>query len=199
MLDYIKGTLTAKNPTLVVMECNGLGYQVHISLHTYSRIQHLGECRLFTYLHISGGMQSPMIFSLYGFYEENEREVFTSLLSVSGVGAATVRVMLSSMSPLEIQQAIVIGNSKLLESIKGIGPKSAQRIILELKDRMAKGLEQKQTPLNAQSTQREEALAALVMLGTNRTNAEQLLSRILRDTPDIPVEEMIKQVLQAQR
>lgn len=195
MLDYIQGNIAEKNPTQVVMENGGLGYQVNISLNTFSKIQHLQQCKLFTYLHVGGGLQSPLTFSLYGFYDLNEREVFSNLLSVSGVGASTVRMMLSSMSPEEIQRAIVMGNSKLLEGIKGIGPKSAQRIILELKDKMAKGMEKQSITYSPQNNLREEALSALVMLGSNRNNAEQTLNKLLKENPNLTIEEMIKQAL----
>src|SRR6185295_5068221 len=138
MIAYIKGNITYLSPTSIIVESGGFGYAVNISLNTYSRIQDQTQCKLHTYLHLGGSLQGPISVSLFGFYEEAEREIFTLLLSISGVGTSTVRMVLSALSPDEIQQAIVTENVKLLESIKGIGPKTAKRIILELKDKMGK-------------------------------------------------------------
>src|SRR6187455_892488 len=140
MLAYIQGNITHKSPTHIIVEVGGLGYFVQISLNTFSKIQKLTSCKLHTYLHVGGSLQGPMSLQLFGFYEEAERQIFLQLLDISGVGSATVRMILSSMTPEEIQRAILSENSKLLESIKGIGAKTAKRIILELKDKIGKGM-----------------------------------------------------------
>ena len=133
MIAYIDGIITYQSPAVIHLEVNGLGYEVQISLHTYSRIQGMQRCKLHTYLHIKEDAHT-----LYGFFEESEKHIFLQLLGVSGIGASTARMILSSVQPAEIQRAIVQENEKLLESIKGIGAKTAKRIILELKDKMVK-------------------------------------------------------------
>lgn len=199
MLSYIQGNITLKTPTHVVIESGGLGYQVNISLNTYSRIQDKTFCKLHTYLHLGGSLQSPITVSLFGFYEETEREIFTELLGITGVGAATVRMILSSLSPEEIQKAIVSDNVKLLESIKGIGPKTAKRIILELKDKLGKTVLAPTSVVPGSNTKtREEALSALVMLGFSRMQAEQALQKVMTaKTTEWTTEELIKQTLKS--
>src|SRR5687768_1338334 len=129
MIAFIRGNFVLKTPALIHVEAQGVGYELHISLHTFTQVQHLEKGLLYTYLHIREDAHT-----LYGFAETEEKELFLMLLSVSGVGAATARMMLSSMKPAEINRAILQGNAKQLESIKGIGRKSAERIILELRD-----------------------------------------------------------------
>jgi len=151
---------------------------------------------LHTYLHLGGSLQGPISVSLFGFYEEAEREIFTLLLSISGVGTSTVRMVLSALSPDEIQQAIVTENVKLLESIKGIGPKTAKRIILELKDKMGKQSLSSAVSTSSQNNVKKEALGALVMLGFNRIQADQAVKKIIsNNNKDWTVEELIKQTL----
>src|SRR4030095_14007630 len=165
MISYIQGNITLKAPTHVIIESGGLGYMVNISLNTYSKIHDKSFCKLHTYLHLGGSLQSSITISLYGFYDERERQIFTDLLGISRVGAATVRMILSSLSPEEIQTAIIRDNVKLLESIKGIGPKTAKRIILELKDKIGKNIGAPSVTIQSGNNVKEEALSALVMLG----------------------------------
>lgn len=198
MLAYLQGNITLKTPTHVIIESGGLGYFVNISLNTYSKIQDKSSCRLHTYLHLGGSLQSPITISLYGFFEETERQIFTELLAISGVGAATVRMILSSMTPEEIQSAIVTDNVKLLESIKGIGPKTAKRIILELKDKLGKNTSVVSPLAQGGNNVREEALSALVMLGFSRLQGEQAIQKVMSaGTRSWTTEELIKQTLKA--
>jgi Holliday junction DNA helicase RuvA len=194
MLAYIQGNITLKAPTHVIIESGGLGYLVNISLNTYSMIQHKSSCKLLTYLHLGGSLQSPITVSLYGFFEEAERQIFIELLGISGVGASTVRMIVSALSPEEIQRAIVTDNVKLLQGIKGIGPKTAKRIILELKDKIGRNLSAPSGGNNA----KEEALSALVMLGFSRLQAEQAVQKVMSaSTDNLTAEDLIKQTLKA--
>lgn len=195
MLAYIQGTITYKSPTHVIIESGGMGYQVNISLNTFSKIQNMSQCKLLTHLHFGGSIQGPLSVSLFGFYEEAERTIFLQLLDISGVGASTVRMILSSMTAEEIQRAILNENMKLLESIKGIGPKTARRIILELKDKIGKGINASTISLGSGNNVKEEALSALVMLGFTRLQAEQAVQRIIGSKNDWTSEELIKQSL----
>jgi Holliday junction DNA helicase RuvA len=197
MLAYIQGNITHKSPTHVVIESGGLGYFVQISLNTFSKIQQQTFCKLHTYLHVGGSLQGPMSLQLFGFYEETERQIFLQLLDISGVGAATVRMILSSLSPEEIQRAILTENVKLLESIKGIGAKTAKRIILELKDKIGKGSSMISTSIPAGNNVREEALSALVMLGFTRLQAETAVQRVSSAKDNWTSEDLIKQALKA--
>ena len=197
MLAYIQGNITHKSPTHIVMEVGGLGYFVQISLNTFSKIQQLTSCKLHTYLHVGGSLQGPMSLQLFGFYEEAERQIFLQLLDISGIGSATVRMILSSMSPEEIQRAIVTENAKLLESIKGIGAKTAKRIILELKDKIGKGMAGSSSSIPSGNNVREEAISALVMLGYTRVQAENSVQRSASAKNEWTSEELIKQALKA--
>src|ERR1700759_4233408 len=156
MYAYIDGKLTHKSPSYVIIEAGGVGYHINISLNTYSRLGDAERCKLFTWLHVKEDAHT-----LYGFIDEGERRLFLHLISISGIGPNTARMMLSSITPEEIQSAIISGNVTLIQRIKGIGPKSAQRVILELQDKLKKeGPDTLSTvPLN--KTAREEALAAL--------------------------------------
>jgi Holliday junction DNA helicase RuvA len=197
MLAYLQGAITHKSPTHLVVESGGFGFHVQISLNTFSKIQHQTSCKLHTYLHFSGGLQGPLALQLFGFYDEKEREIFLQLLDVSGVGAATVRMILSSLSPEEIQRAIVSENAALLEKIKGIGPKTAQRIILELKDKMGKGFKSADGSWPSITSSKEEAVSALVMLGYNRVQAEQAVAKVIKGGENQPAEELIRQALKS--
>lgn len=191
MIAYIDGKLTYKSPAVVYMDVNGLGYEVQITLHTYSKIQHLEKCRLLTYLHIKEDAHT-----LYGFFEENERNIFLQLISVSGIGASTARMILSSLKPDEVRIAIVSENEKQLEGIKGIGAKTAKRIILELKDKMGK-MEAMQTLVAQQgNTLQSDALNALLALGIARTAAESAIRKVMSAFPDNgSLEMLIKEAL----
>ncbi|TAN13342.1 MAG: Holliday junction branch migration protein RuvA [Chitinophagaceae bacterium] len=191
MIAYIDGKLTYKSPAVVYMDVNGLGYEVQITLNTYSKIQHLEKCRLLTYLHIKEDAHT-----LYGFFEENERNIFLQLISVSGIGASTARMILSSLKPDEVRIAIVSENEKQLEGIKGIGAKTAKRIILELKDKMGR-MEAMQTLVAQQgNTLQSDALNALLALGIARTAAESAIRKVMSAFPDNgSLEMLIKEAL----
>jgi len=180
-----------KTPAVVHVDVNGVGYELHISLNTYTQIQHLEKGLLYTHLHIREDAHI-----LYGFSEVAEKELFLMLVSVSGVGAATARMMLSSMKPDELARAIVQGNTKLLEGIKGIGKKSAERIVLELRDKLGKNrLDANISPL-INNTLEQDALNALISLGIARAAGEQAIQRVLKAEPGITgIEDIIKKAL----
>jgi len=191
MIHHIEGILVEKTPTYAVIECNNIGYIMHISLNTYSKISGKEKCKLFTHLAIREDAHT-----LYGFAEASERELFRSVITVSGVGASTARMMLSSLSPNEIQEAIVTGNVAVLKGIKGIGEKSAQRIIIDLKGKMGKEPIGSGFLATSDNTLRNEALAALTMLGFAKNTGEKALEKALRSGQNIStVEELIKQAL----
>jgi len=195
MLAYIQGNIAVKSPAHVIIESGGLGYFVNISLNTFSKIQHQTACKLHTYLHFGGSLQGALSVQLFGFFEESERQIFLQLLDISGIGASTVRMILSALSPDEIHRAILTENVRLLESIKGIGPKTAKRIILELKDKISKRGGITGTTIPAVNDVHEEALSALTMLGFTRLQAEQAVSRIKVTRNDWTSEELIKDAL----
>ncbi len=192
MITYLNGKLVEKNPANVVIECNGIGYYVHISLQTYSKIGNQELCKIYTYLSIKEDSHT-----LYGFADTQERELFKQLISVSGVGTNTARMMLSSMTSSELVSSIASNNVTSLTSIKGIGGKTAQRIILDLKDKILKTsdtLDNKSGLTN--NTIKNEALSALVVLGFEKKMAESALTKILLKEPNITnVEELIKKSL----
>lgn len=191
MIHHIKGKLVQKTPTHIVVEASGVGYFVNISLHTYAQIAEQESVLIYTHLNIREDAHV-----LYGFFDESERRLFTHLISVSGIGPNTARMMLSSISPQEIQEAIVRGDVALVQRIKGIGPKSAQRLILELQDKLKK--EGSDTLLSAplNNTAKEEALSALIMLGFAKTGAEKVLDQIIRSEGNaLSVEYLIKSAL----
>lgn len=194
MIAYIKGKLTVKTPVYLIVESGGIGYQVFISLNTYSHFQDKDEALVHTYLHIA-----ETAHTLYGFADELEKQVFTHLISVSGVGPATARLALSSMAPGEVQKAIMQGNVVQLQKVKGIGAKSAQRIILELKDKMMKTAEGPEIISATRSnTNREEALSALVALGFQRNQAEKAIEKVMAaEGNEAAVEQIIKLALKA--
>ncbi len=193
MIAYIEGRIAEKNPVYVVIECNGIGYMINISLYTYSRIPESGDVKLFTHLTIKEDA-----YVLYGFTTENEKELFGELISVSGVGPNTARVLLSSYSPVETKKAIVENNPDVLQSIKGIGAKTAQRIVIDLRERFKKETPTKEeflaTPNN---TAKNEALSALVMLGFAKNTAEKVLNKIAGsyNGQNLSAEALVKEAL----
>ena len=191
MFAYLKGAFVTRTPALVIMEVQGVGYELHISLNTYSRIQSMEEGVLYTYFQVKEDSHT-----LFGFFDLQEKELFTQLLSVSGIGASTARMMLSSLKPEEITRAIIQGNTALLESIKGIGKKSAERIILELKDKLAKSGSHLNISTLIDNTLERDALNALTALGIGRSVAEQAIQRVLKAEPSLNiVEDVIKKAL----
>jgi len=190
MIAHIQGKLVEKNPTDVVIDCQGVGYQIHISLHTYSLLPESETVKLFTYLLIKEDAHL-----LYGFMEKTERELFKLLLSVSGVGASTARTMLSSLHPKEIIQAIGSNDVGTLQGIKGIGSKTAQRILLDLKDKIVKIYAVEDISAIPYNTNKEEALSALEVLGFVRKNAEKTMDKICKENPTATVEGLIKLAL----
>ncbi|RFZ95679.1 Holliday junction branch migration protein RuvA [Mucilaginibacter conchicola] len=192
MYDYIDGKLAFKSAAYVVIDAGGVGYQINISLNTYSLLGDGERCKLYTWLHVKEDAHT-----LYGFADAGERKLFLHLVSISGIGPNTARMMLSSITPAEIQTAIVQGNVALIKSIKGIGPKSAQRIILELQDKLKKeGPDSLTANPVGLKTVKEEALSALVMLGFVRNVAEKVLDQeIGKNTGELTVEQLIKYAL----
>ena len=190
MIAFLKGRFAHKTPASVVMDVQGVGYEVHITLHTYSRIQDLSEGLLHTCLLIREDAHL-----LYGFFEPAEKDMFQHLLSVSGIGATTARVMLSYMKPEELARAIVQADTRTLEGIKGIGKKTAERMVLELKEKLAKNPLESNIPTLKNNTLQQDALNALTALGIARPAAGQAISKVLASNPDISVEELIKLAL----
>jgi Holliday junction DNA helicase RuvA len=193
MYAYIDGKLVFKCPTYVVIDAGGVGYQINISLNTYGSLQETERCKLYTWLHVKEDGHT-----LYGFYDEGERRLFLHLISVSGIGPNTGRMILSSITPAEIQTAIVKGDVPLIQRIKGIGPKSAQRMILELQDKLKKEGPDSLISMPSHSTAKEEALSALVMLGFSKSVAEKALDSIFKSgAEDLSVEVLIKTALKS--
>lgn len=190
MIAHIQGKLVEKTPTEVVIDCNGVGYQINISLHTFSLLPNTDYIKLFTFLQIKEEAHT-----LFGFVEKAERELFKLLLSVSGVGASTARTMLSSITPPQIIQAIASGDVGTVQSIKGIGAKTAQRIILDLKDKVLKIYNLEEVSVSQSNTNKDEALSALEVLGFARKSAEKVVDKIAKENPDASVETIIKQAL----
>ena len=190
MIAHLQGKLVEKTPTEVVIDCAGVGYHVNISLHTYSLIPATETIKLFTYLQIKEDAHT-----LFGFVEKSEREIFKMLLSVSGIGAGIARTMLSSLEPKQIIQALAMGDLGTIQSIKGIGSKTAQRAILDLKDKVLKVYDLDQVSMSKSNTNKDEALSALEVLGFNKKLAEKSVEKIVKDNPDATVESIIKQAL----
>lgn len=190
MYEYIRGNVADISPANIVIDAGGIGYFINISLSSYSQLSGKKEARLFLHQVVREDAHI-----LYGFSEKNERELFRSLISVNGVGASTAIMMLSSLSPDEIRSAVATGNVAVLQGVKGIGAKTAQRIIIDLKDKIGKLQETGQILLNTDNTIRIEALSALVMLGFAKKDAEKVVSKILQEQPDVSVEALIKQAL----
>lgn len=195
MLHYLKGRLVEKSPVHAVIDCNGVAYLLQISLHTYGRIPDAETCRLFTHFHVNGNDFSLI---LYGFADEMERDIFRKLISVSGVGPNTARMVLSSLSPDGVRQAIGMKDAGTLKRIKGIGEKTAERIIVDLHDKIAKAGDVASLEIIpvAHNLVKSEALAALASLGLEKTKTEKLLDKLLVQMgPDVSLEELIRQVL----
>jgi Holliday junction DNA helicase RuvA len=190
MLDYIKGEIVELTPASVVVETGGTGYIAHISLNTYSALNELKSCKLFVYEAIREDAHL-----LFGFAEKREREMFLYLISVSGVGANTARMVLSSVAVYELEGIITSGNSNALKSIKGIGNKTAERIIIDLKDKVKISDGQVLSMQTAESETAKEAVAALTMLGFNPTASQKVVTKISKDKPAVSVEDMIKLAL----
>ena len=193
MINHIDGVVIEKNPAYVVIECNGVGYFINISLNTYSKINNSEKFKLLTHLAIREDAHV-----LYGFATEDERKIFKQLISVSGVGPSTARLILSSLSTEEIQQAIASGNVSLLQKVKGIGEKSAQRIIVDLKGKIEKDIIPQGISFTKNNIIKEEALSALIMLGFVKNQAEKAIDKTLTNLKeDIAVEDLIKLALKS--
>jgi Holliday junction DNA helicase RuvA len=192
MIAHIQGKLVEKTPTEVVIDCGGVGYFINISLHTYSLLPNSDQIKLFTYLQIKEDAHS-----LFGFIEKSEREIFKMLLSVSGIGASIARTMLSSLEPKQIIQAIASGDVGTVQSIKGIGNKTAQRVILDLKDKVIKLYDLDEVSMVQNNTNRDEALSALEVLGFVRKTSEKVVEKIIKEDPDASVESIIKKALKS--
>ncbi len=188
MIAYVKGAITHKNPTFVYVECGGVGYHVNISLNTYGKIEKLENVKLLTHLVVKEDSQT-----LYGFFEHEERHLFVLLLSVSGVGASTARLILSSLNPAEVQNAILTEDELTFRQVKGIGAKTAKQIILDLKNKVSKGSDiPSQMPIRDNTLQRE-ALSALLALGFNKQSVIRAISDAYKANPDLAtLESLIK-------
>jgi holliday junction DNA helicase RuvA len=190
MITHIEGKLVEKNLTDVVIDCNGVGYLLHISLHTYSQILDQEHIKLYSYLLVKEDSHT-----LYGFSSIAERDIFKLLISVSGVGASTARTMLSSLTPKQVREGIAVGDVALIQSIKGIGAKTAQRVILDLKDKILKVYDIDEVSLQQNNTSKDEALSALEVLGFVRKQSERVIDKIISNKPDANVETIIKEAL----
>lgn len=192
MIAYVKGEITYKNPTYIIVEAAGIGYHVNVSLNTYAQIEKLERVTIQTYLHIKEDSHT-----LFGFADEAERSLFINLLSVSGIGPNTARIILSTMSPEEVRGAIISEDVVAFKKVKGVGPKTAKRVILDLKDKLIK--ESGDLPLSVggiNNTFRDEALSALVALGFSKIPVQKVLNKVLKENPNIgTVEELIKMAL----
>ncbi|MDP5081765.1 MAG: Holliday junction branch migration protein RuvA [Winogradskyella sp.] len=190
MITHLEGKLVEKNPTDIVLDCNGVGYFINISLHTFSQIPDNENLKIYTYLQVKEDSHS-----LYGFSSKTEREIFKLLISVSGIGANIARTMLSSLSPEQVKEGIAVGDVSLIQSVKGIGVKTAQRVILDLKDKVLKVYGIDEVSLRPSNTHKDEALSALDVLGFNKKQSEKVVDRILQNQPDALVEQIIKEAL----
>ncbi|HBH06293.1 MAG TPA: Holliday junction branch migration protein RuvA [Flavobacteriales bacterium] len=190
MIDFLKGRLAAKHPNRIVIDVNGVGYNLNISLHTYSSISDDEKVMLYTHLAIRDDAHL-----LYGFYTEEERDLFLKLISVSGIGASTAQLILSSMNPTEVRQAIVSENVNAIKAIKGIGQKTAQRLIIDLKDKVSGVAETYEIGSNQGNTAGEEALSALIALGFDRRKSEKMISTLVQSGEYQSVEGLIKTAL----
>jgi Holliday junction DNA helicase RuvA len=190
MITQIKGKLVEKNPTQVVVDCNGIGYEINISLYTFSSLSSDENIKLFTHLQVREDAHI-----LYGFFTVLERTVFRLLISISGIGTSTARTMLSSLTPAEIQQAIATEDVPTIQGVKGIGLKTAQRVIIELKDKIKSLQGTDEIPVFKSNTIKEETLSALEVLGYSRKASEKVVDKLIQGDPDSSVEELIKSAL----
>ena len=190
MITHIEGKLSEKNPTHVVIDCNGVGYMIHISLHTFSNIPDKEHLKLYTHLQVKEDSHT-----LYGFSSLAEREIFRLLISVSGIGASIARTMLSSLTPKQVREGIASNDVALIQSIKGIGAKTAQRVIIDLKDKILKIYDIDEVSVSKDNTNRDEALSALEVLGFVKKQAERVVDKIMIQQPEASVEAIIKQAL----
>ena len=190
MITHIQGKLIEKNPTNVVIDCNGVGYHLNISLHTYSQIPDQENLRLFTHLQVKEDSHT-----LYGFSSLSEREIFRLLISVSGIGTNIARTMLSSLTPKQVREGIAIEDLALIQSVKGIGLKTAQRVIIELKDKILKVYDIDEGSISQSNTNKEEALSALEVLGFTKKQSNRVVDKIIVTNPDANVETIIKEAL----
>ena len=190
MITHLKGKLIEKNPTNIVLDCNGVGYSVNISLHTFSQLPSGENVKLFIHLQVREDSHT-----LFGFSSKVEREVFRLLISVSGIGASIARTMLSTLSPEQVMEAITQNNIAVIQSVKGIGAKTAQRVVLDLKDKIIKIYGLDEVSLVSSNTKRNEALSALETLGFARKQAEKICDDIVNKNPNASAETIIKQAL----
>ncbi|RDI52175.1 Holliday junction branch migration protein RuvA [Flavobacterium glaciei] len=190
MIAHLQGKLVEKSPTQIIIDCGGVGYDVNISLHTYSLLPSTDFIKVYTHLQIKEDAHT-----LFGFMEKSEREIFRLLLSVSGIGASIARTMLSSLDPKQITNAIASGDVVTIQSVKGIGSKTAQRTILDLKDKVLKLYDLDEVSMSQSNTNRDEALSALEVLGFLRKTSEKIIEKIVKEEPDASVESIIKKAL----
>ena len=190
MIDYISGSVTRLTPAFITIETGGIGYFVNISLSTFTKLEGKSNFKILVHEVIREDSHT-----LFGFADEEEREIFRLLISVTGVGANTARMMLSSLMPVEIEKAIISSDVDILKSVKGIGLKTAQRIIVDLKDKLGKQAGSGEIFAFADNTKREEALSALVMLGFAKNSVSKVLDKIVREEKNLTVEDLIKKSL----
>lgn len=190
MITHIQGKLVEKNPTDVTIDCNGVGYLLNISLHTFSQIPDKEHLKLYTHLQVKEDSHT-----LFGFSSLAEREIFRLLISVSGIGASTARTMLSSLTPKQVREGIATEDVALIQSIKGIGAKTAQRVILDLKDKILKVYDIDELSAPKSNTNKDEALSALEVLGFAKKQSERVVDKIISNQPDASIEAIIKEAL----
>jgi len=190
MISQLQGKLVEKSPTHIIIDCAGVGYHINISLHTYSLLPSTDFIKVYTHLQIKEDAHT-----LFGFIEKSEREIFRLLLSVSGIGASIARTMLSSLDPKQITNAIATADVGTIQSIKGIGSKTAQRVILDLKEKVLKLYDLDEVSMSQSNTNRDEALSALEVLGFVRKTSEKVIEKIVKEDPDASVESLIKKAL----
>ena len=190
MITHIKGRLVEKSPTELVIDCNGIGYLVNISLNTFSLLSDSEAISLYTHLQVKEDSHT-----LFGFFDKSERNLFRKLISVSGIGASTARTMLSSLNPQEIQRAILTENVSTIQSVKGIGLKTAQRVIIELKDKVNLADSSGEISISSLNQNREEALSALEVLGYSIKQTSKVVDELINNDPEISVEKIIKNSL----
>ncbi|AOR26543.1 holliday junction DNA helicase RuvA [Formosa sp. Hel3_A1_48] len=190
MITHISGKLVEKSPTNVVVDCNGIGYFIHISLHTFSQLTNDEHVKLLTHFQVKEDAHQ-----LYGFATSAEREIFRLLISVSGIGTNTARTMLSSLTPKQVREGIATEDVALIQSVKGIGLKTAQRVIIDLKDKVLKIYDIDETVALSNNTNKDEALSALEVLGFAKKQSDRVVAKIIAQQPNATVEIIIKEAL----